>query len=62
MRVEFDEEVVSMGVSPEDRTFKTCGRFIMGSNGGRATCAESNRNYSEGIFQMITSELSGSSW
>ena len=30
MRVEFDEEVVSMGVSPEDRTIKTCGRFDEG--------------------------------
>ena len=29
---------------------------------GRATFAESNTNFTEGIFQIITSELPGSSW
>ena len=51
-----------MGMSPENRTNKTCGRFSKGSDDGRATFAESNTNFTEGIFQMITSELPDSSW
>ena len=33
-----------------------------GSDDGRATLAESNRNFTDGIFQMIASELPASSW
>ena len=51
-----------MEVSPEDRPTETCGRFNKGSDDGRATSAELNSNFTEGIFQMITSELPGSSW
>ena len=35
---------------------------MSGSDDGRATFAESNANFTEGIFQIITSELPGSSW
>ena len=35
---------------------------IRGSDDGRATFAESNTNFTEGIFHMITSEFPGSSW
>ena len=35
---------------------------MRGSADGRAIFAESNTNFTEGIFQMIASELPGSSW
>ena len=35
---------------------------IRGSDDGRATFAESNTNFNEGIFHMIASELPASSW
>ena len=35
---------------------------MSGSDDGRATFAESKTNFTEGIFQIITSELPGSSW
>ena len=35
---------------------------MSGSDDGRATLAESKTNFTEGIFQIITSELPGSSW
>ena len=44
IRVKFSEEIVSMGVSPEDRTTKTRDRFDKGSDDGRATFAKSNTN------------------
>ena len=51
-----------MGMSPEDGTTKTCGRFNEGVRYGRATFAESNTNFTEGIIQMIASDLPASSW
>ena len=51
-----------MGVSPEDRTTKTCGRFNQSSDDGRATSAEWDTNFTAGFFQMIASELPASSW
>ena len=35
---------------------------MRGSDDGRATSAESITNFTEGIFQMIASELPASSW
>ena len=35
---------------------------MRGSDDGRATFAETSTNFTEGIFQMITSELLGLSW
>ena len=35
---------------------------MRGSDDGRATFAESNTNFTEGIFQIMTSESPGSSW
>ena len=35
---------------------------MRGSDDGRAFFAESKTNFTEGIFQMIASELPGSSW
>ena len=35
---------------------------MRGSDDGRATFAESNTNFTEGIFQILTSECPGSSW
>ena len=49
-------------MSCEDRTSKTCGGSIKGSDDGRATFAQSNTNFTEGIFQMIASEFPASSW
>ena len=51
-----------MGVGPEDRTTKASGRLNEGSDDSRATFAESNTNFAEGIFQIMTSEGPGSSW
>ena len=48
-----------MGMSPEDRTTETYGRF---NDDGRAPFAESNTNFTDGIFRMIASELPGSRW
>ena len=64
IRVELDEKVVSMGMSPGDRNTKTCGWFnsISGSDDGPITFAGSNTNFTEGGFQLIASELPASSW
>ena len=35
---------------------------MRGSDDGRATFAESNTNFTEGIFQITKSECPGSSW
>ena len=45
-----------MGMGPEHRTTKTCGRFNKGSGDSRAAFAESNTNFTEGISQIITSD------
>ena len=35
---------------------------MKGSDDGQATFAESNTNFTEGIFQMIATELPAPSW
>ena len=44
------------------RLLKLVAGSTRGSDDGRATFAESNTNLTDGIFQIIASELPGSSW
>ena len=51
-----------MGMGGEDRgLLKRVAGSMRGSDDGRATFAESKTNFTEGIFQIITSELPASS-